>query len=349
MLRASPIGKLEALGLGNIMHKRVALSVFRAKYLSLTLIVALFSTSPAFSVSIDEDLLFQKYQDLDEVQHQPQLDALSYEQIIEIYQKTATHPVTSIQSLSHYDPNGFIGFCFGRALTVHLLARSYGLSAPKIQKLFAIGDLKSSTDLQGNWRFHVVTVLPSSNGDWYALDPIFYVKNRGIPQTLSQWIQDIRSGWDSWHGEPPKARFYLTPAETIIPDIRILFTPEDGTKIIHLNFNPNDHQIKELLLPEQGLPFPKDRKDTIYILEQNQLNHYFITTNETIDERFKFFGIFINNKEISYNNYFVDLLLSDLKQAPAILDTSKRHVLQETLGSFDLTKFLGETYENIIK
>ena len=73
--------------------------------------------------------------------------SLSINQTHELYRDTLQNPVTRLEALSPYDPTGFIGFCFGRAMAAQLHARKQQKLDPKvIFKLFVIGDLRANPE-----------------------------------------------------------------------------------------------------------------------------------------------------------------------------------------------------------
>ena len=60
---------------------------------------------------------------------------LSYEQIREVVDHAASHPVAGFHVINKYDPYGNIGFCFGRALFVHLELLRRGVAKESIKKV----------------------------------------------------------------------------------------------------------------------------------------------------------------------------------------------------------------------
>jgi len=118
-------------------------------------------------------------------------------------------------------------------MAVHLLARKSGLAEESVRKLFVIGDLRSGPDPE--WRFHVATVVLEESGGWYAVDPIM-----PGPMPLPDWIGRMSGDYDR-RGE---ARFYLTGASVIIPDLSVVAESreaESGDRVIELAFDPSAH------------------------------------------------------------------------------------------------------------
>ncbi len=44
-------------------------------------------------------------------------------ELYRLFSKVKNHPVTSLLNIDKYDPQGVIGFCFGRALAVSIFER----------------------------------------------------------------------------------------------------------------------------------------------------------------------------------------------------------------------------------
>ena len=232
-------------------------------------------------------------------------ERLSMTQVFEVYRRTIENRVSHLDNLAKYDPDGFIGFCFGRALSAQLTARqAASLDPAGIYKLFIIGDLRSNPAKE-EWRFHVTTVVPAkaNNGRdvWVALDPIM-----DRPMLVADWIKAVRGGWDSWHGGAPRANLYLAPGLAIMPDIRDFPTPESGKHIIELNFDPDSKGI----LPNDAWMKQIGTKDKVRALTQGQSEKLFLTAKSGLATSFDFLSIKINEDLISYKNYFADLVES---------------------------------------
>lgn len=68
---------------------------------------------------------------------------------------------------NYYDPNCFIGFCFGRSMIYHLGASdNEQIHADSILKFWMVGDFAN-----GHWNHHVVTIIRADDGGWFAFDP----------------------------------------------------------------------------------------------------------------------------------------------------------------------------------
>ena len=210
-----------------------------------------------------------------------------------LYRFLSENEVACIGALTKYDPMKIIGFCFGRAMAVHLKALQMGLNPESIKKIFIIGDLKSNGMTQ--YRFHVATTIKGNDGDWYAFDT---TKDIGL-KTAGEWVSECRRLWDP----ECKAKIYLTPVCAVIPDVRIFpeINEEKGEYISELAFNPS------------GQPdFTKSSFSGIelYELKDKALRKYFLCVDSPECGRFNFVQIEINSEVYYFNDYFRDLLRS---------------------------------------
>ena len=109
---------------------------------------------------------------------------ISMNDAFEIFNQLGEHPTASLKQLNKYDPAGCFGFCFGRAVAVHLAAINRNIPNENIRKMWAVGNLKAfqtewlkiwevvvPTDMHV-WDFHVTTIIRSKDGGWWAIDPV---------------------------------------------------------------------------------------------------------------------------------------------------------------------------------
>lgn len=111
---------------------------------------------------------------------------LSVTELHALYDAVDANPVSNLSSVRRYDPDGNMGFCFGRAMTAHLEAIAQGVDQGAILKVWAVGRLRSGF---GEWKYHVATLVRGET-DWYAIDPIM-----GQPLKLSSWYLEMQ-GFD---------------------------------------------------------------------------------------------------------------------------------------------------------
>lgn len=258
-----------------------------------------------------------------------QIDYLRYDEMGEIFQNVKDHPVaaTTPGNIQKYDPTGAIGFCFGRSMAVHLLAKKKGLNSQSIQKLFIIGDLRSGTNPE--WRFHVTTVVKGIDG-WYAIDPIL-----DAPMPMIEWMRTVKSIWD----KGDKAKLYLTHADAILPDLLNVVPVEKETckNIIELCFNPSLKTSEGIVKTNVG-SIPR-----VYRLNSGAANKYFSSTTESPSSRFHFLSIKLSTRVMSYNGYFTDLLGSLNRPSPRfVLNSALMESVQisRRMGGMNLSVIL---------
>lgn len=112
------------------------------------------------------------------------LPNLNRTQAQEVFSRVVSHPVADRNNLRKYDPNGSIGFCFGRAMAAHLELIKYGVQKNRIRKIWAVGNLKAGGV---DWAYHVATIVKADNGSWWAIDPIFE-----RPIKVEDWISKMK-------------------------------------------------------------------------------------------------------------------------------------------------------------
>ncbi|MEL6546095.1 MAG: hypothetical protein AAFQ82_15815 [Myxococcota bacterium] len=222
----------------------------------------------------------------------PGRNALTLDQGREILAHARTHSVASIDALKRYDPEGIIGFCFGRSMLTHLLARQAGLSESSIKKMFIVGDLRS-TDAP-EWRFHVTTMVRTDQG-WMALDPLL-----GRIMTAQAWVDKIQSVWD----REKKAVLYTTDAKVVVPDLSkaIPIPEETGDTLLELSFDPRARGFAPERLSGQ-------LRSPVWKADSALQSRYFSSSEPSI-KGFDFNGATINGNRIPYHGYFDDLFAS---------------------------------------
>ena len=130
----------------------------------------------------------------------------------EVIKDSHSHPVVSLSKYDKYDPESKgIGFCFGRAMYVHLELVHKKLDRDSIKKAFVVG--RMSTGDGNSWGWHVTTIAQSKdeNGNevWLALDPILsqgYQLSR--LKTLDEWYMEMYNNFST----DKKLKLYITEA-----------------------------------------------------------------------------------------------------------------------------------------
>ena len=240
------------------------------------------------------------------------LSGLDEKQRAALYEATSTNPVAGLDYLDKYDPTGMIGFCFGRAMAAHLLARRLGLADDSVRKLFIIGDMREGADPE--WRFHVTALVRGTDGLWYAIDPVMEK-----PREVNDWIRSVRAIWD----KAQKTKLYITHASAVLPDLRVVpdIAKETGAHIIELSFDPTK---KPGFAPlSAGFGIAADLKSSVFELDGvANVQRYFLDALGAGENAFDFESITVNGENISYNGYFKDLiadLTNPASPAPARL------------------------------
>lgn len=113
------------------------------------------------------------------------LNGFSQDQIETLFRLVNEHPVASMEVKSKYDPTTIIGFCFGRAMSVHLEALRAGLAKENIRKVWVVGPMRHDNII---WKHHVATMVRGTDKNWYVIDPE-YTK----PLLVRDWYEDLNS------------------------------------------------------------------------------------------------------------------------------------------------------------
>lgn len=121
--------------------------------------------------------------------------------------RVAANPVAKLESIQSYDQGGQVGYCFGRALLVHLFLRQAGVPQADIAKIFTVGELMVERQL---WRFHVAVMVRDAAAGYLVVDPL-----QGKVLPYGEWVQanalyDIK-------GKLSRARFYVTDPRKFLP------------------------------------------------------------------------------------------------------------------------------------
>jgi hypothetical protein len=235
-----------------------------------------------------------------------------------------SHPVARLDQLENYDPQKLTGFCFGRAMAVHLLGRQRGINPESIKKQFIVGDLRGRRSAQTEWRFHVTTLVRGENDVWYAIDPIF-----PAVMTQTEWIQKTRKIWDEWYLDrplphEPQSRLYVVGRHEILPDIRTFVPPdqETGNNMIELKFVPENRE---------GFSLMPDLGKKVFSLDNAAAEKYFLTSSEESQlDLYNYLGLAFNDGFfIDYNDYFQHLLFGIPTEGPAALPLLTRRDISD--------------------
>jgi hypothetical protein len=133
------------------------------------------------------------------------LSGLSMAQINQLYEKVANHSVGSLKVVKRYDPDGNIGFCFGRASISHVEALEMGLAKENVKKIWAIGSMKYEDIF---WQHHVSGIVRRDDGVWFTIDPEY-----DYPRKLDEWAKIVKK-----MDADGKLQFFVTDAKRFGPD-----------------------------------------------------------------------------------------------------------------------------------
>jgi hypothetical protein len=268
---------------------------------SLSICLVLFGLS-AQGATTDELTALGRYEQL--ADRAPEtLTSLDLPSRRSLFKEVTNHPVTNLDHIAKYDPDGYIGFCFGRSMGVHLMARRMGLEAESLRKLFIIGDLRSGTDPE--WRFHVTTLVKGMNGLWYAVDPIMTPPVApGGPLKMEEWVRIVRRVWD----KKAEAKLYLTSAHAVMPDVTKDPHGTTGDAILEVVFDPSK---------KGGFKAVNVQGIDVFETDATAEATYLMSVKEPESDRFKFDSVEIAGNVIGYKGYFFELLGDLTGEAPA--------------------------------
>jgi hypothetical protein len=154
---------------------------------------------------------------------------LTMAQAEELYDWLDNHEVAAQTMLWKYDPKKNIGFCFGRAFTIHmeLLAPKVKLQRSSVQKIWAVGPM------HGGWGHHVATMGKADTGGFIVIDPVM-----GRPVTPQEWIARMQSQFEMSPSVNP-VMFFVTKPER--------FGPASSAKYSQLDlFGPGRDRLKDI-------------------------------------------------------------------------------------------------------
>ncbi|MBT3585182.1 MAG: hypothetical protein HN509_09755 [Halobacteriovoraceae bacterium] len=162
-----------------------------------------------------------------------------------------SHSVVSLYSYDKYDPkNQGIGFCFGRAMFVHLELAMRNLDRDSIKKAFVVGSM--STGDGNSWGWHVTTIAQSKdqNGNevWLALDPVTGLK------TLKEWYKEMYNHFST----DKKLKIYVTESGKFGPSPGFYSHPNLENQFYNSYFTDLDKEfVKASMAGKYDNPIPE--------------------------------------------------------------------------------------------
>lgn len=115
------------------------------------------------------------------------------------------HSVVGGHQVRKYSqPGESMGYCFGRAMYLHILALKLGVQKASIHKIWALGPMQSNDGLV-TWGYHVSLIVFSPQKGWLVLDPNFH-----RPFSVSEWMDFYGK-----QSADQRIRFYVTEPEKL--------------------------------------------------------------------------------------------------------------------------------------
>lgn len=112
------------------------------------------------------------------------------------------HSVVGWNARETYKRDGVeIGFCFGRAMFMHLMLLKMGVQKDSIKKIWAVGPMQTSNGI--TWGHHVSTIVYSREQGWVAVDT-----NHANPLPVKDWMAHYKA-----QNTDGKLKFYITEPE----------------------------------------------------------------------------------------------------------------------------------------
>lgn len=120
----------------------------------------------------------------------------------ELLSVTYNHSVVGWNARDRYKRDGVeIGFCFGRAMFMHLVLLKMGVQKASIKKIWAVGPMQTRDGI--TWGHHVSTVVFSREQGWVAVDT-----NHANPLPVREWMAHYKA-----QNNDGKLKFYITEPE----------------------------------------------------------------------------------------------------------------------------------------
>jgi hypothetical protein len=112
------------------------------------------------------------------------------------------HSVVGWNARERYKRDGVeIGFCFGRAMFMHLMFLKMGVQKDSIKKIWAVGPMQTSDGI--TWGHHVATIVFSREQGWVVVDT-----NHANPLPVKDWMAHYKA-----QNSDGKLKFYITEPE----------------------------------------------------------------------------------------------------------------------------------------
>jgi hypothetical protein len=121
----------------------------------------------------------------------------------EVLRFVKEHPLNSREKAFVYDPQGIFGYCWGRAMHIHIELLKRGVDKTRIRKIWALGDFDPVD--RKLWTNHVATMVKAEDGGWYVIDTL-------LPEGViaaEAWYERMKMS----DGSPDPFRIFITSAK----------------------------------------------------------------------------------------------------------------------------------------
>mgnify|MGYP001552327170 CR=1 FL=1 len=126
-----------------------------------------------------------------------------------VWEKVRENPVARLDNVRSYPQGNQVGYCFGRAMLVHLRLLQAGVPQKDIAKIFTLGDLLVGQEL---WRFHVAVMVRDPRFGFVVVDPL---QNKVL--AIGKWLDVNR---DYGVKRPySRVRFFVTDPRKFVPGL----------------------------------------------------------------------------------------------------------------------------------
>jgi hypothetical protein len=127
--------------------------------------------------------------------------SLSRSEVEPLFERVARNPIVRLMKQKKYDPDGDIGFCFGRKFVAYLETLILGVHKSALRNVFVVGNIGAIESKQ-TWKYHTALMVKATEGGWWVIDPLL-----GRVVTLEEWYQ--RNNANDLKGD---LRLYITNA-----------------------------------------------------------------------------------------------------------------------------------------
>ena len=126
----------------------------------------------------------------------------------EVFSELKNSKLNNPDAIKSLDPQGDIGFCFGRAFHVHYMLKKRGVAQKEIAKIFVLGRLMHGKKI---WNFHMATMVKGKDKKWWVIDSLFEK-----PLALEDW--SLKAAKLGVKRKQSHAKIYITAPNKFQPE-----------------------------------------------------------------------------------------------------------------------------------